>query len=86
MPKYNGINHLAMVTHDMDMTIRFWRDLLEMRLVAGLGKQGYRHYFFEIDEKNTLAFFKYNFFAAMESSNIKGKHRYKLKIVYSHNP
>lgn len=35
MIKFNGINHLAMVTGDMDMTIRFWRDLLGMRLVAG---------------------------------------------------
>ncbi len=26
--KFNGINHLAMATGDMDATIRFWRDLL----------------------------------------------------------
>ncbi|RPJ10958.1 MAG: VOC family protein, partial [Deltaproteobacteria bacterium] len=37
MIKYNGVNHLAMVTSDMDRTIRFWRDLLGMRLVVGLG-------------------------------------------------
>lgn len=43
MVKYTGINHLAMATNDMDMTIRFWRDLLGMRLVAGLGRPGYRH-------------------------------------------
>ena len=35
--RYTGINHLAMATADMDATIRFWRDLLGMRLVAGLG-------------------------------------------------
>lgn len=46
--KFHGINHLAMATGDMDKTIRFWRDLLGMRLVAGLGETGYRHYFFEI--------------------------------------
>ena len=28
MPQYTGVNHLAMVTGDMDGTIRFWRDLL----------------------------------------------------------
>ena len=39
--KFNGVNHLAMVTGDRDNTIRFWRDLLGMRLVAGLGKPGY---------------------------------------------
>ncbi|MCK7489334.1 MAG: hypothetical protein MZU79_03090 [Anaerotruncus sp.] len=32
----------------MDRTIRFWRDLLGMRLVAGMGKTGYRQYFFEL--------------------------------------
>jgi catechol 2,3-dioxygenase-like lactoylglutathione lyase family enzyme len=59
MPKYNGVNHLAMATGDMDRTIRFWRDLLGMRLVAGLGRQGYRHYFFEISEHDLVAFFEW---------------------------
>jgi catechol 2,3-dioxygenase-like lactoylglutathione lyase family enzyme len=57
--KYNGINHLAMVTGDMDKTIRFWRDLLGMRLVAGLGHPGYRHYFFEISATDLIAFFEW---------------------------
>ena len=60
MVKYNGINHLAMATGDMDKTIRFWRDLLGMRLVAGLGRPGYRHYFFEISENDLLAFFEWS--------------------------
>ena len=55
MIKYNGINHLAFATGDMDKTIRFWRDLLGMRLVAGLGKPGYRHYFFELSEQDMIA-------------------------------
>lgn len=54
MVKYNGINHLAMATGDMDRTIRFWRDLLGMRLVAGLGKPGYRHYFFEMTDSTFI--------------------------------
>ncbi len=49
-----------MVTKEMDMTIRFWRDLLHMRLVAGMGRRGYRHYFFEISEKDMIAFFEWN--------------------------
>lgn len=56
---YTGINHLAMATADMDATIRFWRDLLGMRLVAGLGRPGYRHYFLEISETDMLAFFEW---------------------------
>ena len=58
--KFRGINHLAMVTGDMDATIRFWRDLIGMRLINGIGEAGFRHYFFEIDQKNTLAFFEWD--------------------------
>lgn len=60
MIKFNGINHLAMATGDMDRTIRFWRDLLGMRLVAGLGRPGFRHYFFEISKGDLIAFFEWN--------------------------
>ncbi len=59
MIKFNGVNHLAMATGDMDKTIRFWRDLLGMRLVAGIGRPGYRHYFFEISETDLIAFFEW---------------------------
>ena len=56
---FNGVNHLAMATGEMDKTIRFWRDLLGMRLVAGLGQPGYRHYFFEISNTDLIAFFEW---------------------------
>jgi catechol 2,3-dioxygenase-like lactoylglutathione lyase family enzyme len=59
MIKFNGVNHLAMATGDMDKTIRFWRDLLGMRLVAGLGQPGYRHYFFQISDADLIAFFEW---------------------------
>ncbi|MDP3879891.1 MAG: VOC family protein [Dehalococcoidales bacterium] len=59
MAQFNGVNHLAMATGDMDETIRFWRDLLGMRLVAGLGQPGYRHYFFEISGTDLIAFFEW---------------------------
>jgi catechol 2,3-dioxygenase-like lactoylglutathione lyase family enzyme len=59
MIKYTGVNHLALATGDMDRTIRFWRDLLGMRLVAGLGRPGYRHYFFQISETDLVAFFEW---------------------------
>lgn len=59
MINYTGINHLAMATNDMDKTIRFWRDMIGMRLVAGLGRPGYRHYFFEISSHDMIAFFEW---------------------------
>ena len=59
MVTFNGVNHLALVTGDMNATIRFWRDLLGMRLVAGLGAPGYRHYFFELSGTDLVAFFEW---------------------------
>ena len=56
---FTGVNHLALVTNDMDKTIRFWRDLLGMRLVAGLGSKNYRHYFFELNDHDMIAFFEW---------------------------
>lgn len=58
--KYTGINHLAMATGDMDRTILFWRDLLGMRMVAGVGEPGFRHYFFEIAPNDMIAFFEWD--------------------------
>ena len=57
MVNYSGINHLAMATGDMDTTIRFWRDLLGMRLIAGVGEKPYKLYFFEISGSDMIAFF-----------------------------
>jgi catechol 2,3-dioxygenase-like lactoylglutathione lyase family enzyme len=57
--RFTGINHLAMATGDMDRTIRYWRDLLGLRLVAGLGHPGYRHYFFELTQRDMIAFFEW---------------------------
>ena len=42
-----GLNHLAFITSDMEATIRFYRDLLEMDLISGIGHDGFRHYFFK---------------------------------------
>ena len=61
--KFKGINHLAMVTTDMDKTVRFYRDVLGMPLIATTGNDPdiypYRHYFFELGEGSTIAFFEW---------------------------
>lgn len=56
---YKGINHLALATNDMDNTIRFWRDLLGMKLIAGIGGRGNRQYFFELSANVLIAFFEW---------------------------
>jgi catechol 2,3-dioxygenase-like lactoylglutathione lyase family enzyme len=57
--RYKGLNHIAMATADMDMTVRYWRDLLGMRLVGAHGGPGRRQYFFEINEYELVAFFEW---------------------------
>jgi catechol 2,3-dioxygenase-like lactoylglutathione lyase family enzyme len=57
-PHWRGINHLAMVTPDMDATVRFYHGVLGMRLVATTNAGPMRHYFFEIGPGNTIAFFE----------------------------
>ena len=58
-PKWRGVNHLALVTADMDATTRFYVGVLGARLVATIGTPSFRHYFFEIGAGNTVAFFEY---------------------------
>ncbi|HZU75028.1 MAG TPA: VOC family protein [Acidimicrobiales bacterium] len=58
-PRWRGINHLALVTADMDATVRFYHGVLGARLVATLGTPSFRHYFFEFGAENTVAFFEY---------------------------
>src|SRR5210317_2545318 len=71
-----------MVTGDMDSTIRFWRDVLGMRLISGFGEAGFRHYFFEIDEKNTIAFFEWSGAQAVEPK-LHGR-PFEGPIVFDH--
>ncbi|PKB81685.1 MAG: hypothetical protein BZY88_06050 [SAR202 cluster bacterium Io17-Chloro-G9] len=60
--RFGGVNHLAMVTGDMEKTVRFYRDVLGMPLVAAIGNTPqlpYRHYFFEAGPNSTIAFFEW---------------------------
>jgi catechol 2,3-dioxygenase-like lactoylglutathione lyase family enzyme len=58
-PHWRGINHLALITTDMDATVRFYHGTLGARLVATLGTPEFRHYFFEFGPHCTVAFFEY---------------------------
>ena len=56
---WRGVHHLALVTPDMDATVRFWHGVLDARLVTTIGTPAFRHYFFEVAPGNTIAFFEY---------------------------
>jgi catechol 2,3-dioxygenase-like lactoylglutathione lyase family enzyme len=58
-PHWRGVHHLALITEDMDATVRFWCGALGARLVATVGTGSFRHYFFEFGAGTTIAFFEY---------------------------
>jgi catechol 2,3-dioxygenase-like lactoylglutathione lyase family enzyme len=53
------VHHLALVTADMDATVRFWHGVLGARLVTTIATPAFRHYFFEVAPGNAVAFFEY---------------------------
>ncbi|CAN5168986.1 VOC family protein [soil metagenome] len=58
-PRWRGINHLALITTDMDATVRFYHGVLGAPLVAHLASDTFRHYFFDFGPEQTVAFFEY---------------------------
>lgn len=66
-----GLNHLAFITNDLPRTIRFYRDLLGMELKAGIGHEGYRHYFFQMGS-GQIAFFEYDIARPMKRDKFHG--------------
>ena len=58
-PAWSGINHLALITADMDATVRFYHGVLGARLAATVGTPAFRHYFFDFGPQCTVAFFEY---------------------------
>jgi catechol 2,3-dioxygenase-like lactoylglutathione lyase family enzyme len=57
--RWAGLNHLALITDDLDMTTRFWHGVLGAPLVATIGNASFRHYFFDVGYGATVAFFEY---------------------------
>src|SRR5215470_3094758 len=57
-----GIHHTALLSSDVERTIRFYQDLLEFPLteiVENRDYQGSNHFFFDIGNGNLLAFFDF---------------------------
>ncbi|MDQ3147320.1 MAG: VOC family protein [Actinomycetota bacterium] len=57
--QWRGVHHLALVTTDMDATVRFYHGVLDARVVATLATRAFKHYFFEFAPGCTVAFFEY---------------------------
>jgi len=59
MVRVVGIHHLALITASLDLTIRFWRDLVGLEMRARFGAPGYRQYFFAAGGRSLIAFFEW---------------------------
>ena len=59
-PVWEGVHHVALVTPDMDTTMRFWHEVLHAEIVATLSTDVYRAYFFRVGETQTVAFMEYH--------------------------
>ena len=71
-----GLNHLAVITNDLEKTIRCYRDLLGLTLSSGIGHDGYRHYFFQMGDASggggQIAFFEYEGAQPMRRTKFHG--------------
>src|SRR5262249_54377810 len=57
-----GVHHLALISSDVEATIRFYQDVLEFpltELFENRDYQGSTHFFFDIGHGNLLAFFDF---------------------------
>ena len=57
-----GVHHVALLSSDVERTIRFYQDILEFPLTEIFKNRDYRgsnHFFFDIGHGNLLAFFDF---------------------------
>ena len=57
-----GVHHIALLSSDVERTIRFYQDLLEFPLTELFENRDYKgstHFFFDIGNGNSLAFFDF---------------------------
>jgi catechol 2,3-dioxygenase-like lactoylglutathione lyase family enzyme len=57
-----GLHHAALISGDVERTVRFYQDLLEFPLTELMENRDYpgsSHFFFDIGNKNLLAFFDF---------------------------
>jgi catechol 2,3-dioxygenase-like lactoylglutathione lyase family enzyme len=55
-----GVHHVALISEDVERTVRFYQDVLEFPLIEMFENRDYEgstHFFFDIGNGNALAFF-----------------------------
>jgi catechol 2,3-dioxygenase-like lactoylglutathione lyase family enzyme len=71
-PLWEGVHHVALVTTDMDATMRFWHDVLHAEIVATTSTEAHRAYYFRVGESQTVAFMEYHGAEQTEDAELLG--------------
>lgn len=61
-PSARGIHHVALLSSNVEQTVRFFQGVLEFPLIEIFENRDYRgsnHFFFDLGHGNTLAFFDF---------------------------
>ncbi len=59
-PSTRGVHHVALISSDVEQTVRFYQEVLEMPLTEMFENRDYpgsTHFFFDLGNGNALAFF-----------------------------
>ncbi|GAB2922076.1 VOC family protein [Rhodococcus aerolatus] len=70
-----GTHHTALISGDIERTIRFYQDVLEMPLTEMMENRDYpgsTHFFFDIGHGNTLAFFDFPGLDLEDAKELRG--------------
>lgn len=70
-----GTHHTALISGDIERTIRFYQDVLEMPLTEMMENRDYpgsTHFFFDIGHGNTLAFFDFPGLDLEDAKEVRG--------------
>jgi catechol 2,3-dioxygenase-like lactoylglutathione lyase family enzyme len=56
---FTGLHHTALITRDIERTASFWSGTLGLPLTQRVERDGFKHWFFELTETESIAFFEY---------------------------
>ncbi len=74
-----GVHHIALLSSDVERTIRFYQDILEFPLTELFENRDYpgsTHFFFDIGHGNSLAFFDFPGLALGPYAEVLGGHHH----------
>jgi len=57
---FSSLHHVAFATSDMNKTVRYWRDLLGLKIVFGMEDKEQKQYAFQVSKSMMVFFFEWD--------------------------